>query len=320
MAFQFTKAVRGKGKARVALIGPSGSGKTMSALLIAKSLGSRIALVDTENGSASKYAGEPGIPEFDTLNLAEFSPQIYIEAIRAAEAAGFDVLIIDSLSHAWMGKGGALEMVDNASKRSKSGNSFTAWREVTPHHNALVDALVQCKIHLIVTMRAKAEYVLQVDDRGKQVPKKVGMAPIQREGLDYEFDIVGDIDLDHNYVISKTRCRVLDNAVITKPDEALGKTILAWLENAQDMPTKEQHWSQVEANQKAMEVKLVAKEIPLWAFFRGNEAQDWSGLASVKTGKAAFDKAVSWWEANKPEDGAELSSEMQEALNGDSGK
>lgn len=236
MSFQFTKAVKGKGKARIALIGPSGSGKTMSALFIAKALGERIALVDTENGSASKYAGEAGVPDFDTLNLGEFSPQTYVEAIHAAEAAGFDVLIIDSLSHAWMGKGGALEMVDNVSKRSKSGNSFTAWREVTPHHNALVDALVQCKLHLIVTMRAKAEYVLQTDERGKQVPKKVGMAPIQREGLDYEFDIVGDIDLDHNFVISKTRCRALDSAVITKPDEKLGQTIRAWLESGKDVP------------------------------------------------------------------------------------
>lgn len=236
MTFQFTKAVKGKGKARVALIGPSGSGKTMTALLIAKALGSRVALIDTENGSASKYAGEQGIPDFDTLNLGEFSPQTYVEAIHAAEEAGFEVLVIDSLSHAWTGKGGALDQVDKASKRSQSGNSFTAWREVTPHHNALVDALVQCKIHLIVTMRTKVEYVLQTNERGKQEPKKIGLAPIQREGLDYEFDIVADLDLDHNFLVTKTRCRQLDKAAILNPDEKVGQTILAWLEDGKDVP------------------------------------------------------------------------------------
>lgn len=236
MAFQFTKAVKGKAKARVALVGVSGSGKTYTALLLAKALGENIALIDTENGSASKYAGEPGIPEFSTLNLAEFSPMTYCQAIVTAEQAGFDVLIIDSLSHAWAGKGGALEMVDNANKRSQSGNSFAAWREVTPHHNALVEALVQCKCHLIVTMRAKAEYVLQANEKGKQVPRKVGMAPIQREGLDYEFDVVADLDLDHNFIVTKTRCRALDTAVISKPDEQVGQTIRAWVEGGIDVP------------------------------------------------------------------------------------
>lgn len=236
MSFQFTKAIKGKSKARVALVGVSGSGKTYTALMIAKALGDNIALIDTENGSASKYAGDPGIPEFSTLNLGEFSPQTYVSAIKAAEEAGFDVLIIDSLSHAWSGKGGALEMVDKASKRSQSNNSFAAWREVTPHHNALVDALVQCRCHLIVTMRAKAEFVMQTNERGKVEPRKIGLAPIQRDGLEYEFDVLGDLDLDHTLIISKTRCRTLDRAVISEPNDQLGKTIRAWLEDAEDVP------------------------------------------------------------------------------------
>lgn len=222
---QFVKATKEKSKARIALIGPSGSGKTWTALTLAPLLGDRIALIDTENGSASKYAADF---DFSTLSLAEHSPQNYVQAIQAAERAGFDVLIIDSLSHAWTGRGGALEQVDRAAKKYQ-GNSFAAWRDVTPHHNALVDALVQCSCHLIVTMRAKTEYVLQENSKGKLEPRKVGLAPVQRDGLEYEFDIVADMDIDHNLIVSKTRCRSLDGAVITLPGPALGVTIRDWL-------------------------------------------------------------------------------------------
>jgi len=226
---QFTKATKTQSKARIGLIGPSGSGKTYTALLLAAAFGQRIALIDTENASASKYAGAPGIPEFDVLALETFSPSTYVEAIHAAEAAGYDVLVIDSLSHAWAGKGGALEMVDAATKRSKKENKFAAWRDVTPHHNSLVDALVRCKCHLIATMRSKTDYVLQPDENGKMVPKKVGMAPIQREGLEYEFDVAGDMDIDHNLLITKTRCPALDGAVIHKPGKDLAGVVKAWL-------------------------------------------------------------------------------------------
>src|SRR5690606_13915360 len=134
--------------------------KTYTALQLAKGLAGpndRIAVIDTENNSAALYADEF---EFDVLNLDTFSPEVYIQAIRAAEAAGYDVLIIDSLSHAWMGKEGALEQVDKAARRYQ-GNTYAAWRDVTPMHNALVEAMVRCKCHLIVTMRAKTEYVVE---------------------------------------------------------------------------------------------------------------------------------------------------------------
>jgi KaiC/GvpD/RAD55 family RecA-like ATPase len=152
----FAKATKEQAKARVALIGPPGSGKTYDALTIAQvlaGLSGKVAVIDTENGSASKYAD---LFEFDTQNLQSFTPQSYIRAIQEAETADYDVLVIDSLSHGWTGKDGVLAMVDNVTSRAKSGNAFTTgWREVTPQHNALVDALVRCKCHLVVTMRVK---------------------------------------------------------------------------------------------------------------------------------------------------------------------
>lgn len=210
----------------MALIGPSGSGKTMSALAIASHLGNSIAVIDTEHGSASKYAD---IYQFDACELQSFHPQQYINAIQAAENAGYDVLIIDSLSHAWMGKDGALELVDRAAKRSPSSNSFAAWRDVTPLHNKLVEAMLSANCHLIVTMRAKTEYVMEVNEKGKTVPRKVGLAPVQRDGLEYEFDICGDMDLDNNLIISKSRCPALSTAVIPKPGEDLALTLKQWL-------------------------------------------------------------------------------------------
>jgi hypothetical protein len=231
----FKKATREQAKGRVAIIGPSGAGKTYTMLLLLQKLGKRIAVIDSERGSASKYAGctdkTTGVTfDFDVLELESHSPEAYVQAIQLAEREGYDAIGVDSLSHAWMGKDGALEQVDKAAKRSQSGNSFTAWRDVTPKHNALVDALTMCRAHLIVTMRSKTEYVLEEDARGKKTPRKIGLAPIQRDGLEYEFDVVGDMNHEHDYVISKTRCAVLDGAVIHKPGAQLAETLRAWLE------------------------------------------------------------------------------------------
>lgn len=228
----FKKARKEQAPARLALIGPSGSGKTYSAIKVGAALGKKLAVIDSERGSASKYAGD--VAEFDVCELESFSPEKYIEAIGAATSAGYDVLVIDSLSHAWSGKDGALEMVDNAAARSRSGNKFAAWREVTPHHNALVDAILRFPGHIIVTMRAKTEWVLEENDRGKKEPRKIGLAPIQRDGLEYEFDVVADIDLEHRMIVSKTRCSALDGAVISKPGADVAKTIRDWLDDGHD--------------------------------------------------------------------------------------
>lgn len=221
----FTRATKKQAKLRMAIDGPSGSGKTYTSLKLAERLGHRIALIDTERGSASKYADEF---EFDVLELESFSPRQYVEGINAAAQAGYEVLIIDSLSHAWTGKGGVLEEHDKAVARQKTANSFTAWRDVTPMHNALIDAILQAPMHVIATMRSKTEYI-QTTDNGKTVVKKVGLAPVQRDGVEYEFDIVADMDNDNTLVVTKSRCKKLSGAVIAKPDGALGDTIKQWL-------------------------------------------------------------------------------------------
>lgn len=222
----FTPAVKRQAKLRIALIGPSGSGKTYSALSVAQHLANKIALVDTEHGSASKYADTF---RFDTLQLNSFHPNHYIEAIDAAEQAGYELLILDSYSHAWAGKDGALELVDREAKKLQSGNKFAAWREVTPLHNNLIEKILSANLHVIATMRAKTEYSQERDDRGRTVIRKVGMGPIQRDQVEYEFDVVGELDQENNLVITKTRCKQLNGAVIPKPGENLATILKAWL-------------------------------------------------------------------------------------------
>ncbi|MCR4340481.1 MAG: ATP-binding protein [Gemmatimonadaceae bacterium] len=224
----FTKAIKHESKGRIALCGPAGSGKTYTALVAATRLaeGKPIAVIDTERGSASKYAD---LFAFDVMELQSHHPLRYVEAITEAAKAGYAVLVIDSISHAWMGKDGALEMVDRAAKRSSSGNSYVAWRDVTPLHNQMVDAMVSAPLHVIVTMRSKTEYVQEKDEKGKTTIRKVGMAPIQRDGLEYEFDLVGDLDWENTWVISKTRCPQYHQGVFSKPTPETFAVFAAWL-------------------------------------------------------------------------------------------
>lgn len=236
---QFTKATKAKSKARVAVIGPAGSGKTYSSLRMAQALAGehgKIAVIDSERGSASKYADEF---DFDVLELDTFSPEKYVDAIHAAEDAGYAVLVVDSLTHAWSGKDGALEQVDKAKDRSNDKNSFTAWRSVTPMHNALVDAMLQSPCHVVATCRTKTEYVMEKDEKsGKMKPRKVGLAPVQRDGLEYEFDLVIDIDTDHKAVVGKTRCKAVDGEVWVKPGPKQFAPFVAWLTSGSEPVAK----------------------------------------------------------------------------------
>ncbi len=146
-------------------------------------------------------------------------------------------MVIDSLSHAWMGKGGALEQVDNAAKRSQSKNTFGAWREVTPRHNSMVDAIIRFPGHVIATMRSKTEYVLEKDDRGKSVPRKIGIQPVQRDGLEYEFDVVCDLDLENNdLIIGKTRCDLLHGKIFRRAGKDIAAILTSWLDDGVDAP------------------------------------------------------------------------------------
>lgn len=233
----FQRATKAKAKLRLAVIGPSGSGKTWSSLAIATRLaelsGGRVAVIDTERGSASLYSDRF---DFDVLELSTFSPQQYMDAIQAADDAGYAVILIDSLSHAWAGPGGVLEFVDNTAKRQQAGNSFSAWRDGTKLQNQLVDAMLGSRAHLIVTMRSKQEYVQEKDDRGRTQIRKVGMQPVQRDGLDYEFTVTADMDTDHNFVIGKTRISSLTDRVVVKPDGKIADELHTWLESGESAP------------------------------------------------------------------------------------
>jgi hypothetical protein len=253
----FKKATKEKSKLRLALMGPSGSGKTFTALTFATAISDKIAVIDSERGSASKYAD---LFSFDAVDLDNHAPQTYCKMIQEAEKAGYEVLIIDSLSHAWAGKDGALEQVDKAAKKSQSGNSFAAWREVTPQHNALVDAMLQSKCHIIATMRTKQEYVLEENERGKKIPKKVGMAPVQREGVEYEFDVICDLNLEHDLVVSKTRCHLVDGVVTRNPGKDFAETLKNWLDNGVAPAPKSQGDGRSTQNSASPNAKAAAQQ------------------------------------------------------------
>jgi hypothetical protein len=234
MTMGFQKATKAAAKLRLGLIGPAGSGKTMTALRIAAGLGGRVAVIDTERGSASLYSGERGL-DFDVNELDSYEVERFLEAIQDAAAGGYSTLVIDSLSHAWAGKGGILEYVDKAGKRNQGGGNFGAWRDATPRHNALVDAILGAPLHVICTLRSKVEYVVE-NVGGRNQVRKVGLQPVQRDGLEYEFTVVGDVTQDHDLVVTKTRAAFLKDAVIREAGEDLGRQLAAWLNNGQQRP------------------------------------------------------------------------------------
>lgn len=219
----FQQAVRQVAKLRLALSGPSGSGKTYSALLIASGIVpmEKVAVIDTENGSANLYAN---LGTYSVLTLhPPYTPKKYIEAIHAAEQEGFELVIIDSLSHSWNGEGGLLEQKDKATDAKYKGNSWAAWREVTPEYNKLIETMLNSPCHIIATMRAKTEY-MQDDSSGRKRIVKVGAAPIQRDGIEYEFTVVFDLSIDHMATVNKDRTRLFDGQYFV-PTPDVGKTL-----------------------------------------------------------------------------------------------
>jgi hypothetical protein len=220
------KAVRYQRKLRVGIGGPTGAGKTYTALKLASYVagkaGARVGLIDTENFSASVYADHF---DFDVNPLTTFAPDDYIKAMEEFERSGTAyVLIVDSLSHAWMGRGGALDQVDR--KVMQGADSFTAWRTVSPQHNRLVDKLINYEGHLFLTLRSKMEHAIERDEKtGKNKVVKLGMAPVMRDGIEYECDAYFEIDQDHNLVVTKTRFPSLDGYVVNKAGEALAELL-----------------------------------------------------------------------------------------------
>jgi hypothetical protein len=217
----FVKAHKRQSKARIVITGPTGSGKTYSALSVAAALGKRVAVIDTEQGSASLYSDQF---DFDVLELnGDYHPQRYVEAIKAAAAAGYDVCVIDSITHEWNGKNGVLEI---------AGGKFTGWKDARPAHEAFVQCVVsmRTKMHIIATARSAMEYVQEVDSTGKKVVNKIGMEAKTDKDMTYEFDVQGEMDHQHNMHIGKTRCSALDQQSFYKPGKELATILLNWLE------------------------------------------------------------------------------------------
>ena len=224
---QLQTAQRKRAKIKMGLQGPSGSGKTMGALLTAFGLcgdWNRVAIVDTENHSAELYAH---LGTYNVLALnGPYTPEKYIQAIELCEKAGMEVIIIDSVTHEWE------NLLEYHS--SLQGNSFTNWNKITPRHNYFVQKILHSPCHIISTTRTKQDYVLN-ERNGKMVPEKVGLKSVQRDGLEYEFTLVFDLDMKNNATASKDRTRLF----FGKPEQKLsletGKLIREWCNTGVDL-------------------------------------------------------------------------------------
>ena len=229
----FQKAVKEQVKLRLAIYGPAGAGKTASALRIAHGIGGRIAFIDTENYSASRYADGLNyvggfVPfNFDVTSLQKPTIENYLEAIQSAENAGYNVLIIDSLSHGWQE---LLEEIDRIAKTKYRGNSWSAWSDGTPKQKSLIRAITQSNMHIIATMRSKTEWETGKDEKtGKSKPVRIGLAPEQGKGIEYEFDMLMELNDSHYATIIKDRSGKFQDHEIYCPDEKFGKELAEWL-------------------------------------------------------------------------------------------
>lgn len=260
----FAPATRKQTKARIALAGPSGAGKTLTGLKLLHTLTgcetiadgtATIAVVDTERDSADKYAADPTIPGvgdmtpeqaggygFSKVSPITYDPRNLVTAIEDAAHAGFTGLQIDSLSHYWFGAGGILELVDLFA-RHHGGRSMDGWKDVRPIERAYIEALMSFPGHIVVCLRSKQRYDIEDGNDGKKRVTKLGLQPDQREGLEYEFDVVGDLDAEHYLRVNKTRCAALDGQVIHKPGEDLARQLLDWLAHGE--PPQAIEWDAV---------------------------------------------------------------------------
>lgn len=223
---QLRKATRQKAKIRLGISAVSGGGKTYSALLIAYGITKdwdKIALIDTENGSGDLYAH---LGSYSVLPLqAPYTPESYIKAIKACEDAEMEVIIIDSITHEWDGKGGILEI-----SNSMAGNSYTNWAKLTPRHQSFIDSILQSKCHIITTVRRKQDYEMTTNSMGKLVPQKVGLKEVTREGFEYELTLNLELDTTHNATVSKDRTNLFAGQPQFIPSIETGEAIRNWCE------------------------------------------------------------------------------------------
>ena len=218
MTYSFQQATKENIKLRMALYGPPGCGKTYTALQLASILGKKIGLIDTEYGSSRKYAN---LFNFKVLELTKFGPSQYYNAIESAEESGFDYLIVDSLSHVWYAE---LDSV---------GSDVRNWAKIRPIERQLWDKIISSSCHIIATMRSKIEYDFNTAEVGGKQKitsvRKIGTAPIQKEGSEYELDICGLLDDQNTLTISKSRCPEISNGIFPKPGKKFAEMIQTWL-------------------------------------------------------------------------------------------
>lgn len=203
---------------KIGVSGLSGTGKSYTALRVASAMfpGERIAVIDTED-KIRKYSREFPI---NPAILKDFHPDRFVALIKQAIQYGYKVLVIDTISHSWMGKGGLLSLADK----------FSDWKSVTPIYNDFVAALIEAPIHIFVTMRSKTDYAVSKNEQtGKQEVSKLGLAPVVREGFDYEFDLLMEMDKDHNAKVTKSIIPALDQQVFVRPGADVAELINEWL-------------------------------------------------------------------------------------------
>jgi|ETNvirenome_6_85_1030632.scaffolds.fasta_scaffold50547_3 hypothetical protein len=216
----FKKATKEKSKLRILFEGASGSGKTYSSLVLASGFNEKIAVIDTEKGSASLYSSEF---DFDVCELSPpYTPESYTSTIKLAESEGYGIIIIDSITQEWSGPGGCLDIQSNL------GGQYRDWAKVTPRHNKFIESILQSKCHIVATARTKADYVVETNSKGKSAPKKVGLKTEQRDGLDFEFTSVLRLNENHMFESTKDRTHLFDgkDGIVTKEHSHL---LLSWL-------------------------------------------------------------------------------------------
>lgn len=282
-------AERRQAKLRLAIEGSSGSGKTMGSIRVARGLvgeEGKILLVDSERGSGELYAN---ITPFDVVTLEPpYLTEDYIEAIHYAEDNGYGVVILDSISHQWAGDGGMLEQADKL--RAKGGNQFTCWAKLTPLYKQFIDTMLRSKIHVIATMRTKQDWVLSADEKGKQRPEKLGLAPIQRDGIDYEFTTVFDVAKDHTCSTSKDRTGLFDGQIFSL-DEEVGKLLDVWLNDGtpDSAPKSVNHPEQEEEKPRPKNIYSKVEVDSIRETYRNNGWDD-SAINAAKWSDDVYDK------------------------------
>lgn len=232
----FEKATRKQLKVKVGLMGTAGTGKTFTALAIAEVLGNKVAVIDSERGRATAYAG---IFDFDHQRLTSSAPEAYVQAIGEANEEGYDVIVVDGISHEWQGKDGVLASVDR----------FGGWREATPRHDEFVETLFGVPRHVVATIRAKTQYQVEEEDRGdgrgkRQRITKLGLGPVQRDNVEYEFDLLGMMELDHSVQLHKSVIEGLPSGIVVEAVEGdpkgtgrwLGARVLDWVNEGEEVP------------------------------------------------------------------------------------